>query len=283
MLVDIVRATVRNKVALFGAVILLAYLLMATIGPLVVHLDTVTRWEYRFQPPSWEHPLGTDHLGKDTFAQIVHGSRDVLGIAVITALFSILIAISIGAVSGYTGGKVDAVLNGGINVFLTIPPLPVMLIAAALFAVTDVVGFALLLAVWMWPGLARAVRAQILTLKEREFAEASRCLGLGTFHIVFRELIPNLMPYITIEFVRLIRGAVTASVGIMLLGLAPFSPTNWGVMLNLAMFHTGAVFVPKAIFYVLSPMAAIVILQLGSLCFARGMEEVLNPRLREYE
>ncbi len=283
MLIAIFRATLRNKLALFGAAILVGYLFMATIGPVIRPLDPVTRWENRFQSPSWQHPLGTDHLGKDTLAQIVHGSRDVLSIAVITALISILIAISVGAVSGYMGGKVDAVLNGGINVFLTIPPFPVMLVAAALFMVTDVFGFALLLAVWMWPGLARAVRAQILSLKEREFAEASRCLGLGPFHIVFRELIPNLLPYITIEFVRLTRGAVTASVGIMLLGLAPFSPTNWGVMLNLAMFHTGAVFVPRAMPFVLSPMAAIVFLQLGSLCFAHGLEEVFNPRLRGYE
>ena len=283
MLIDILRATVRNKLALFGTVILLGYLLMATVGPVVAPLDPVTRWAYRFQPPSWQHPLGTDHLGKDTLAQIIHGSRDVLSIAALAALFSILIAISVGAVSGYVGGKVDAGLNGAINVFLTIPPLPVMLIAAAVFHVTDVVSFALLLAVWMWPALARAVRAQILSLKEREFTEASRCLGLGAFHIVFRELVPNLMPYITIEFVRLVREAVTASVGIMLLGLAPFSPTNWGVMLNMAIFRTGAVFVPEATIYVLSPIAAIVFLQLGSLCFARGLEEVLNPRLREYE
>jgi len=120
----------------------------------------------------------------------------------------------------------------------------------------------------------------VLSLKEREFIEAARTLGLSTFHVVFRELLPNVLPYVAINFVDTMRGAIGASVALMFLGLVPFSATNWGMMLNFAVRQSGAIYLPYAMSYVLSPMVAIMLLELGGVFFAHGLDELLNPRLR---
>lgn len=270
----------RNRRAFVGLLILIFFLLMATVGPEVVPLDMSARYAERFQPPSRAHPLGTDYVGRDVWALIVHGSRNVLFVGFLAALFTSLIAILVGTLSGLRGGLTDAVLMLLTNVILTIPKFPVMLIFATLFRITDPFSFAAILSIWAWGGLARAVRSQILSLKEREFIEAAQMLGLNTRHIIFRELLPNITPYLAINFVYFIRDAITYSVALMFLGLVPFSAANWGMMMNLAMWQSGAIYLPQATVYVLSPMAAIVFFQLGAVFFAHGLDEVLNPRLR---
>ncbi len=277
------RTFLSNKRAMVGAVILFLYLFMATAGPYTVKMDTSYHYEERFLPPSLKHPLGTDYVGRDVFAEIVHGSRDVLLTAALAATFAILIAITVGILAGLVGGVVDQALMMLVNIMLTIPQLPVMLIFAAVFKVSDPFSFALILAIWMWPALARAVRSQVLSLRERDFIEAARILRLGVFHIVFKEILPNIMPYVAINFVSIMRWAIVSSVAIIFLGLAPFSATNWGMMLNLATFQTGAIYVPRALSYVLSPLLAIMLLQLGGYFFASGLEEIFNPRLRAHE
>lgn len=271
-----------NKKALAGAMILFLYLVMATVGPVAVPLDLSYNPELRLQPPSLAHPLGTDMTGVDVFAQIVHGSRDVLLVAALTALFATVIAIAVGITAGYWGGLVDQGFMLLVNMFLTIPRFPLMLICAAIFRIRDPLSFALILAAWMWPGLARAVRSQVLSLREREFVEAARILKLGARHIVLRELLPNIMPYIAVNFIGLMQAAIVASVGVMFLGLVPFSRTNWGVMLNIAR-QTGAIYIPRAMFYVISPILAIMGLQIGGYLLAHGLDEIFNPRLRAYE
>jgi len=270
----------RNKRAFAGFLILLMFLLMATVGPYIVPLDMTARYAERYLPPSLEHPLGTDFVGRDTFALIVHGSRDVLFIAFLAALFTVSIALAVGMVAGLQGGIVDAVLMLLTNTVLTIPKFPVMLVFATVFRVKDPVSLALILSVWAWGGLARAVRSQILSLKEREFVEAARVMGLGLYHIIVRELLPNIMPYVAINFLYIMKDAITASVGLMFLGIIPFSATNWGMMLNLATQQAGAIYIPQGLYYALAPMVAIILFQLGALFFAHGLDEVLNPRLR---
>ena len=270
----------RNKRAFAGFLILLMFFLMAAVGPYLVPLDMSARYAERYLPPSWEHPLGTDFVGRDTFALIVHGSRDVLSIAFLAALFTVAIALTIGMVSGLQGGLVDTVLMLLTNVVLTIPKFPVMLVFATIFRVKDPISLALILSVWAWGALARAVRSQILSLKEREFVEAARVLGLGLRHIIMAELLPNIMPYVAINFLYIMKDAITASVGLMFLGIIPFSPSNWGMMLNLATQQAGAIYIPQGLYYALAPMGAIILFQLGALFFAHGLDEVLNPRLR---
>ena len=278
---DPLRVIYRNRRAFIGLLILLGFLLMATIGPEVVTLDTKARYADRFKPPSLAHPLGTDYVGRDVFAQIVHGSRDVLSVAFLAALFAVAIAIGVGMVSALLGGSADALLMLLTNVILTVPQFPVMLVFATIFRVKDPVSLALILSIWAWGGLARAIRSQVLSLREREFIEAARLLDLGLGHIITRELLPNVMSYVAINFLTIMRNAITASVGLMFLGLIPLSAENWGMMLRLATRESGAIYFPQGIYYVIAPMAAITLFQLGAVFFAHGLDEVFNPRLRE--
>ena len=270
----------RNPQAFVGLVILLIFALMASVGPEVVPLDMTAHYDERYAPVSWKHPLSTDYIGRDVLRMIIHGSRDVLTIAFLAGLITVATGVIIGLLAGLQGGMVDAILMLITSTVLTVPQFPVMLMLAALFTITNPLSFGLVLSVWAWGGLARAVRSQILSLKEREFIEAARTLGLGTRHIVFKELLPNIMPYVAINFMTAMRVAIVASVGLMFLGLVPLQATNWGMMLNLATGGSQSLFVPRAIVYVISPMAAIVLFQLGAVLFAHGLDEIFDPRLR---
>jgi len=280
---EFLRFFTGNRRALIGLVILTFFVLMATVGPVVVPLDLTSRYEERFQLPSFSHPLGTDFAGRDIWAQLVHGSRDVMTTAFLAALFAVGIGVILGSMAGMRGGWVDILLMRATDIMLTVPSFPIMMIFAVMLRVKDPVSIGAILAIWAWPGLARAIRSEILSLREREFIEACRILGLPTRHILFQELVPNLMPFVFINFIRMMRGALTASVGLMYLGIIPYSPTNWGMMFNMAIFQTGAIYVPRALPYLLAPMGSIILFQYGGLCLAHGLEEMFEPRLRAHE
>lgn len=274
------RVLWRNPQAFVGLIILLVFALMASVGPEVIPLDMTAHYEERYAPVSLEHPLSTDYIGRDVLRMIIHGSRDVLLIGFLAGLITVAIGVIVGLLAGLQGGAVDTVLMMVTSTVLTVPQFPVMLMLGAIFTITNPFTFGLVLSVWAWGGLARAVRSQIFSLKEREFIEAARTLGLSTRHIIFKELLPNIMPYVAINFMTAMRIAIVASVGLMFLGLVPLKSTNWGMMLTLATGSSQALFVPRAIVYVISPMAAIVLFQLGAVLFAHGLDEIFDPRLR---
>ncbi len=164
----------RNRQLQIGVIICGFYFLMATVLILIIPPELESVYANRYLPPSFDHIMGTDFAGRDTFAMIVHGSKDVLLIGLFSAMFSVMIGVLIGSVSGFIGGKVDAVLMRITDVVLTIPQFPIMMIMAALFNVTNPVAIGAILAMWSWAFLARTTRAQILSLKSREFITASK-------------------------------------------------------------------------------------------------------------
>lgn len=270
----------RNTKAFIGLIILLLFLATALVGPFMVELDMSPDHLNRFQPPSSKHFLGTDYAGRDILALLIHGSADIMLIAFSTGFFGVFLAVTIGISAGLIGGTFDTVTMRIIDVFLTVPSFPVMAIFAALFRIQDPITFGLILSLWSWPSLARSIRAQIMTLRKKEFVEAAEVMAMSKTHIMFKELMPNMMPYISINFINIAKGAITASVGIMLLGLVPLRAANWGMMLNMAAFQSGAIYVPRALSYILSPMLAIVLFQYSLICFASGVDELFDPRLR---
>jgi peptide/nickel transport system permease protein len=181
--------------------------------------------------------------------------------------------------TGFVGGRTDSILMAITDFVLTIPRLPLLVVLAALLQLNNPIFLGLILGLLGWPPLLRAVRSQALSLKERDFVEAARALDLGTSHIVFREIVPNMMTYIIISFTLAMTGAIYAQVGLVLLGLVPFSGSNWGVMISLAWVR-GAIFFKDSLWYILSPVAAIAIFQLAIVTMARSLELVYNPRLR---
>src|SRR5690606_29605 len=157
----------RNPMSRMGFLILLVFLLMAVFGPMLIP-DLKSDYANRLQPPSARHWLGTDLAGKDTLLQLILGSRDVLLVAAYAGLFAVLIAAATGIVAGLQGGIVDRVLMLFTDVVLTMPSFPVTMILSMVIRITDPLVFGLVLGLWSWAGLAKAIRSQVLTLKHRE-------------------------------------------------------------------------------------------------------------------
>ncbi len=267
-----------NKKSTAGLIIMLFFVLMAAVGPVLFKYNPITDEMNKYLPPSAKHWFGTDNLGRDVFRQLVHGSRDVLVIALLTSFLTVILGTVIGMVSGLVGGATDKVIGVITNLFLSIPSFPILLILASFFTIEDPFSFALVLSLWGWAGLSRAIRAQISSLRERDFIQICKVMGLSKVHIIFNELMPNIASYILINFILIMRNAITGSVGIMMLGLASFQPSNWGAMLLRAK-DSGALLIPEAIYFLFAPILAIMLFQMGSILLAHGLDEALNPRL----
>ncbi|NPA89997.1 MAG: ABC transporter permease [Chloroflexi bacterium] len=278
-----VRRTFRlltyNKVGFIGLLGVIFFILLSFVGPYVVPLDTQTKVDKIYQPPSSEFWLGTDSEGRDIFSQIVHGGKDVLVVAFLAGFISTTIAVLFGSLSALAGGWVDNAIMALADIVLTIPQFPLLAVLAGLVKFNNVTLLALILGVLSWPALTRAIRAQVLSLREREFVEAARALDLGTRHIILKEILPNMMSYIAINLIFAMTAAIYAQVGLVFLGLVPFSGSNWGVMLSLA-WTRGAIFYKGSLWYIMAPVAAIALFQLSLVSFTRLLEEIFNPRLR---
>ncbi|ADQ07971.1 binding-protein-dependent transport systems inner membrane component [Caldicellulosiruptor hydrothermalis 108] len=282
---DYVQPLISNKKSLAGSIILLFFILMATIGPMIVPLNMNSDFANRYQRPSLQHPFGTDYFGVDIFQQIVHGSRSVISLTLLASLFAVIIGTVVGVARGYLEGISGKLLDAIITVFLVIPSFPALLILAAIFADTklNTVEVALIVAIWLWAPLAKQVAAQVLTVKSREFVEASRMLNMGLGYILFSDIAKLLIPYIFVNFVTQLKSAMEFSIGLMFLGLAKFDPTHWGVMLNYALYQAGALYTPKGFHYPFFVILNIVLLIYGGILLAQGIEEVFNPKLRGHE
>ncbi|MEG2015391.1 MAG: ABC transporter permease, partial [Clostridia bacterium] len=210
--------------------------------------------------------------------QVVAGTQSVLEIAFYTALFTVAIGTVLGILSGFVGGILDKIIMSITNIFLSIPSFPVLLLLAAIFTIEKPMEFAIILSVWGWAGLCRAIRVQVTSLKERDFIQICTVMHMSKPHIIFRELMPNLLSYVVINFVMSMRNAIMGSVGLMIIGLGNYDPTNWGAMINAA--KSKGLINPDNIKILLYPLILIIIFQVAALLFANGLDETLNPRLK---
>lgn len=273
------RIMARNKAGFAGMVVFLLIVIVAYTAPHFVPLDDQAHLDRIYQPPSLEHPLGTDYQGRDILSQILHGGREVISVAFVAALLTVLIATTLGALGALVGGVVDSLVVGGANLVLTIPRFPLLLVLAGFIQLESPTALAVILAAVSWGSLTLAIRAQVLSLKERDYVQAAQVLGLPLSHILFKEIIPNMMSYILIHFVLDMTNAVYSQVGLIFLGIVPLSTQNWGVMLTLA-WNQGAIFSSNSMWYLMTPIAMIVILQVSLVFMTRSLDELFNPRLR---
>lgn len=276
---DLWRILRNDKGSLVGGIIVLLYCLLAIFGPIFVSVSNDQDANNAYLPPSWAHPLGTDALGQGVLSQIIVGARPIMIVGVLAAIITIFVGVLLGLLSGYAGGLTDSVIMRITDVFLTVPGLPLIIVLAAVIHTTNPFILACVLSITAWAGLARAIRSQALSLRSSDFVEAAKLQGVSMGNMVGRQLLPNVGPYVAIHFLLAITGAIYAEVGLFLLGVAPISGTNWGIMINLAMSQ-GALYTTDSAFYLFSPMAAIVILQVAFVFFSRALDSVFNPRLR---
>lgn len=276
---EFLRLLSRRPSGLVGFFGIVFFLLLAFVAPIFVPAQEQASVNEIYQSPSLRHLLGTDNSGRDVLNLIVQGGKEILSVAILTAGITTLIAMTLGSLSATLGGKVDAVLVGLADIVLTVPGLIVLIVISALARPTNFVALALVLSILGWAGLMRQVRAQVLTLKERDYVEAARSLDLGVFHIIFREILPNMRSYIVIHFVQGMTGAIYAQVALIVLGLVPFTGNNWAKLLYFANTQ-GAFYFRDAFWFVFSPILAIVLLQLSLVLFVNALEDIFNPRLR---
>ncbi|GII01410.1 ABC transporter permease [Planobispora takensis] len=275
------RVLRRKPSRMLGVVILIGFAFMGAVGPLLYPERLPRDDDALYAPPSWEHPFGTDFEGTDVLALVVTGSRYVLMTALVTALITVVLGTAIGLFAGFRRGRWDSVLMRITDMKLTIPALPLLLVLSTVWKFESAVEMGLVLGLLGWGGVARAVRAQSLSLRERGFVEAARGLGLPTTHIIGRELLPSMAPFIAMNMLIAVTGAVYAQVGLFFLGVLPFEANNWGVMLNLSVFGGGALTSTAALPYMMAPLLAILLLTLGIVLVVDAMDEIFNPRLRE--
>jgi peptide/nickel transport system permease protein len=275
----IFASVIRNKTGLLGLTLIVLLFLIAFLGPLVIAPEPGSNPGPSNQPPSFHNPLGTDFEGRQNWILFVHGGREVLTVALLAGLFTTLIAVTVGAASAFFGGRTDKFIMSMTDIWLTLPRFLLLVVIATIIKLEGVFILSLLLAIIGWPGLARQVRAQFLSLKKRDYIEAALLLDLGAPHIIFREMLPSMMSYVLIAMINAMIGAIYSQTGLFFLGLVTFS-NNWGFLFSSA-YNKGEIYLPKTSANVLVPMSGIVLFQLGLVLFSRMLEEVFNPRLRQ--
>lgn len=281
------HALVRNKAGFLGFLGLLFFFVMSVFGPWFIEYDGRPHYQDRLKPgaltlyqgPSREFPLGLDWQGRDVLSHIVYGGKNLIVTSVEAGVLTTIIAVVLGSVAGLVGGFVDQILSALSNFILTIPSFPLLLVLATLMNFDNSFYLALLFAVLFWPTLMRAVRAQVLSLRERDYVQAAVALDLGMPHLIFREVLPNMISYIVVNMIFSIRFAMYNIVGLVFLGMVPIREPDWGVMIYFGRTK-GAIFNSNAISMLLSPVLAIALFQLSLVLFTRSLEEIFNPRLR---
>lgn len=264
-----------------GALIILCYAIAGTVGIRVVDEPRVGEGPRAAAPfQNWDYPLGTDLNGNDLFAQTVHATPPMLEMIVAGAVFTTIIATIIGVVSGYKGGITDRALMTFTDILLTIPGLPLVIVLAVVLDPRQPWLVGIILSINAWAGLARAIRSQVLTVREEEFIESARLMGISTRKILFRHVTPGLMPYILVNFVNAARTIIFASVALYFLGILPETHLNWGVMMNHAYSQGGALYTASTAHWLFVPMMAIIILSFGLILFSQGTDRIFNPRVR---
>jgi len=231
------------------------------------------------QPFTTQFPLGTDNLGRPLGEQVVHATPFMWKMVLAGSLFSVVVGTVVGALAGYSGGMLDRVLMTITDAVLTIPALALVIVLASLFPFESPYVVGLILGIDNWPGLARTVRSQVLSIREESFTEASRVMGLSKLHILRRDVIANIMPYVSVNVATSSKRIIFESVGLYFLGILATSTFNWGVMLNDA-YESGLFTDLAAVHWLYVPMIVIILFSLGFLLFAQGLDRVFNVRLR---
>jgi peptide/nickel transport system permease protein len=235
---------------------------------------------FAFSPslaPSPAHLLGTDGQGRDMLASIVYGMAPTYEVAFLAGILGLVAGTALGVVSGYLGGFVDTAVRSVTDVLLAIPPFAMLVVIAALFGTHSIAWMAVIIALVSWALPARAIRSQVLSLREQGFVVMNRLSSRSSFAIMFGEILPNMLPYVMSTFVGLTSGALLTAIGLELLGLGPVGTTDLGTILQSAISY-GAV--SQGLWWWWGPPAIVlVVLFIGLFMVSLTFDEISNPRL----
>ena len=269
----------RNRKSRTGIAMVGFMVLIALIAPLisVAHPNDFNLLAAR-QSPSWHHLFGTTDQGSDIFSQVVLGARRSLLLGAAAGALATGVAATLGITAAYSGGIVDDVVNLLINIFLTIPAIPLLVVISGYLKSRSMGTMVVVLAVVLWAFEARILRGQALQLKNRDFVQAAKAAGESTRRVVFGELVPNMISRIAAAFVLVFYIALLTDAGLEFLGLGDMTKTSWGVTLYWA--QTNSTVLQGEWWPFFFPGAALAFTVLGLVLLLAGIDEVSNPRLR---
>lgn len=231
-----------------------------------------------FGEPTWDHPLGTESSGRDMLAVLLVGSPRSLRVGLIAAGLGVAIGVILGFAAGFLGGWVDAIIRTLADAVITIPTLVVLIVVAAFVKQVSPENMAILLAALSWAGPTRLIRAQVLTLRERGYVQMARLSGASSFDIMFKEMMPNMMPYLASSFTGNVSGAILAATGLEVLGLGPTRIPTLGMTIFYAI--SAAAILRGMWWWWGIPILALIWIFTALFQITIGLDEIANPRLR---
>lgn len=291
----------RNRLGMAGLIILGVFTFMALSAPLVTSLGLIRNpdaslcgadFHYctnldttaaRLQPPSWAVLLGTDWAGRDIFARIWWGTQMTIIIGIAASVVSMGLGTFVGMISGYMGGWTDEILMRITDFFLVLPTLVLALVLSGIYgesaAGTSVVTIVMIIGISLWSSTARLVRAQVLSLKERQFVERAKAIGAKNTRIVWFHIFPNAFSLVFAEAILTVAVAILTESFLSYLGLGPQGVVTWGKIIQDALAHD--VILRKAYAWIFAPGFAIVLVVMGFTLLGYALDEIFNPRLRK--
>ena len=276
-LMRFLRRFARNRLAVVGAAIILLEFIVALLAPRLAPHDPTALHDQILAPPGVPgHPLGTDTVGRDLLSRIIYGARVSLTVGFLAVGISATVGVTAGLIAGFYGGILDTVIMRLVDIFLAFP---VILLAIAIMGVLgpSLVNVMIALGAVGWSQYARLVRGEVLSLKEREFVEAGRAMGLTTGRLIWRHILPNVLAPVMVVATFGVASAILAEASLSFLGLGLQPPTpSWGSILA-----DGRSFMRQAPHITVFPGLAIMITILGFNFLGDGLRDALDPRLRQ--
>lgn len=266
-----------NKLAVISLAVILLFVLGAVFAPWLTpygyeDIDPINR----LSGPSKAHLLGADELGRDVLTRMLYGSRISLLVGIVPTIISMLAGAALGIIAGYMGGKIDAAIMRLADIMLAFPSM--LLAMVIMYTLGDgIINIFLALALVNWASVARIVRAETLKLREAEFVEAARSIGVSDFKIMWRHIMPNCIPSMIVLFTLNIPSAILSESSLSFLGLGIQKPmASWGLMVN-----TGRQYLYNAPWMSLAPSIAIMLIVLAFNFLGDGLRDVLDPHLKK--
>lgn len=234
--------------------------------------------ELAFKDGSLEHPLGTDSNGRDMLALILVATPRSLNVGLIAATVGLFIGVTLGFVTGFMGGWIDSVIRVLTDAWMTIPGLTVMIVIASYVDEFELGSMALVISLFSWPGPTRVIRAQVLSMRERGYVQMAQLSGSSILDIMFKEMMPNLLPYLAATFTGAVSGAILAATGLEILGLGPTRIPTLGMTINGALRASAIL---RGMWWWWGfPIVMLVLIFVSLFLMTIGLDEIANPRLR---
>jgi peptide/nickel transport system permease protein len=268
------RQFLRNPSGVAGAILLLLLIAFTIFGPMIYPVDPLEIVGLPFAPPDADALLGTDYLGRDVLAGLIHGGRATMTVGAVAAFITVVIGVSVGALSGFFGGWIDSLLVKISEFFQVLPPLLFAMVLVTLFG-PKLTTITIAIGAVSWTSAARLTRAEFMRLRDLDFIKASRAAGAGDWHLIMRVVLPNALPPIIVSATLAIGVAILFEGGLSFLGLGDPNTMSWGLMIG-----QNRNYVLDAWWAVTFPGAAIFLAVLAVSLVGDGINDAVNPRLR---